>query len=252
MDTILASDLLFARLYVYGELVTCNLQVTPKGTTMPSDTDPSRTRLVVITCVVGWFLTALGASLFGLLRTGPSSPPIPIGLALLVPLLLAGLAYARSARFRSLLLRVDLRWLIGVQLWRVAGEMFLFGYARNELPASFAVPAGIGDVLVGLAAPLVAVLAAPNTRTGRRIIVGWSVVGLADLVVAVTMGVLNAPGRFGLLAGEVTTAPLLELPLSLIPTFFVPLSILLHLIVLRRTFKTSPTPARLAPVTSAI
>jgi hypothetical protein len=68
---------------------------------MPSDTDPSRTRLVVITCVAGWLLTALGASLFGLLRAGPSSPPIPIGLALLVPLLLAGLAYARSARLGS-------------------------------------------------------------------------------------------------------------------------------------------------------
>ena len=68
--------------------------------------------------VVG--IIALGASLFGLLRAGPSSPPIPIGLALLVPLLLAGLAYARSTRFRSLLLGADLRWLIGVQLWRVA------------------------------------------------------------------------------------------------------------------------------------
>jgi hypothetical protein len=219
---------------------------------MPSDTDPSRTRLVVITCVAGWLLTALGASLFGLLRVGPSSPPIPIGLALLVPLLLAGLAYARSARLRSLLLGADLRWLIGVQLWRVAGEVFLLGYARNELPASFAIPAGIGDVLVGLAAPFVAVLSAPSTRAGRRIIIGWCVVGLADLVVAVTMGVLNAPGKFGLLAGEVTTAPLLELPLSLIPTFFVPLSILLHLIVLRRTLNTSSAPARLAPAASAI
>jgi hypothetical protein len=219
---------------------------------MPSDTDPSRTRLVVITCVAGWLLTALGASLFGLLRVGPSSPPIPIGLALLVPLLLAGLAYARSARLRSLLLGADLRWLIGVQLWRVAGEVFLLGYARNELPASFAIPAGIGDVLVGLAAPFVAVLSAPSTRAGRRIIIGWCVVGLADLVVAVTMGVLNAPGKFGLLAGEVTTAPLLELPLSLIPTFFLPLSILLHLIVLRRTLNTSSAPARLAPAASAI
>jgi hypothetical protein len=66
-------------------------------------------------------------------------------------------------------------------------------------------------------------------------VIGWCAVGIADLVVAVTMGVLNAPGKFGLLASDVTTAPMLELPLSLIPTFFVPLSILLHLIVLRRS-----------------
>lgn len=58
-------------------------------------------------------------------------------------------------RFRRLLLNVDLRWLTGVQLWRVVGTVFLPRCARHELPASFAIPAGIGDVLVGLTAPSV-------------------------------------------------------------------------------------------------
>jgi hypothetical protein len=202
---------------------------------MLSDTSVSGTRLIVIICLVGWFLAALGASLLGLFQTDPTSAPIPIGVALLAPLILGVLAYARSARFRRLLSGVDLRWLIGVQLWRVAGAEFLLYYAYHQLPASFALPAGIGDVLVGLAAPFVAVLAASGSSTARRTVIGWCAVGIADLVVAVTMGVLNAPGKFGLLASDVTTAPMLELPLSLIPTFFVPLSILLHLIVLRRS-----------------
>jgi hypothetical protein len=104
---------------------------------MSSDIELSRTRLVVIISVAAWFLAALGAYLPGLLQTGPSSPPIPIGLALLAPLLLGGLAYARSARFQRLLLNIDLRWLIGVQRWRVVGAVFLLRYARHELPASF-------------------------------------------------------------------------------------------------------------------
>ena len=195
---------------------------------MSSDTPLSGTRLVVLACVAGWFMAALGVSLFGLLRAGPSDLPIPIGVALLVPTVLGGLAYAASGRFRRLLFAADLRWLIGVQLWRVAGAVFLVYYARNELPASFVIPAGIGDVLIGLAAPFVAVVAASGTTTARRILIGWCV---ADLVVAVTMGVLNAPGRFGLLAGAVTTAPMLELPLSLIPAFFLPLSILFVFLV---------------------
>lgn len=202
---------------------------------MSFDTRLAGTRSIVIICIAGWFLAAFGASLFGLLRAGPSSLPIPIGVALAAPLVVGVLAYARSDRFRRLLFGIDLRWLIAVQLWRVVGEVFLFGYARNDLPASFAIPAGIGDVLVGLAAPFVALVAASGTSAARRIVIGWCVAGIADLVVAVTMGVLNAPGKIGLLAGEVTTAPLLELPLSLIPTFFVPLSILLHFIVLRRS-----------------
>jgi hypothetical protein len=213
-----------------------------------SDTSLSGTRFVVLACLAAWFVAAFAVSLFGLLRGGPSDPPIPIGLALLVPLLVGVLAYGRSSQFRRLLFKADLRWLIGIQLWRVAGAEFLIYYAYNRLPASFAFPAGIGDVLVGLAAPFVAVIAASGTPAARRIVIGWCIVGIADLVVAVTMGVLNAPGRFGLLAGAVTTAPMLELPLSLIPAFFVPLSILLHLIVLRRSGeidRTRAVPARL-------
>ena len=205
-----------------------------------------RAVLVVTTAIAAWFLVALGSSMFGLLQAGPSSLPIPIGMALVVPLLLGGLGYAQSGRFRQLLLGVDLRWVIGVQLWRVVGEIFLLGYARNELPASFAIPAGTGDVLVGLAAPFVAVLAGSGTLAARRIVIGWCVVGIADLVVAVTMGVLNAPGSLGLLAGDVTTAPLLVLPLSLIPAFFVPLSILLHIVVLRRSHEIGRVPMQLA------
>jgi hypothetical protein len=202
---------------------------------MLSGTRLSEARLVVLACIAVWFLAVLGFSLFGLLRAGPSGLPMPIGVALLVPVILGVVAYARSAEFRRLLLRADLRWLIGVQLWRIAGGLFLLDYARHELPASFALPAGVGDVLVGLAAPFVAVVAPWGTSTARRIVIGWCVVGIADLIVAVTMGVLNASGKLGFLAGEVTTAPMLELPLSLIPTFLVPLGILLHLIVLRRS-----------------
>jgi hypothetical protein len=211
-------------------------------------TSLSRTRFVVIACLAAWFVAAFGVSLFGLLRGRPSDLPIPIGMALLVPLLVGVLAYARSSQFRRLLLKADLRWLIGVQLWRVAGAEFLIYYAHNQLPASFAIPAGAGDVLIGLAAPFVAVAAASGTPAARRLVIGWCIAGIADLVVAVTMGVLNAPGRFGLLAGTVTTAPMLELPLSLVPAFLVPLSILLHLIVLRRSAeigRTSGVPARL-------
>jgi hypothetical protein len=205
---------------------------TPSDT---ADTSLSGTRLVVIACLAAWFVAAFGVSLFGLLRAGPSNLPLPIGVALMVPLVVGVLAYVLSSQFRRLLFKADLRWLIGIQLWRVAGAEFLIYYAYDKLPASFALPAGVGDVLVGLAAPFVAMIAASGTPAARRIVVGWCIAGIADLIVAVTMGVLSAPGRFGLLAGAVTTAPMLELPLSLIPAFFVPLSILLHLIVLRRS-----------------
>jgi hypothetical protein len=113
--------------------------------TSTANTSLSGTRFVVIACLAAWFVAAFGVSLFGLLRAGPSDLPMPIGLALLVPLLVGVLAYVRSSQFRQLLFKADLRCLIGIQLWRVAGAEFLIYYAYNQLPASFAFPAGVGD-----------------------------------------------------------------------------------------------------------
>lgn len=53
------------------------------------------------------------------------------------------------------------------------------------------------------------------------------------------MGILNAEGSFGLLLGEVTTAPLVVFPLSLIPTYLVPVGIMRHLPALRQVLGTA-------------
>jgi hypothetical protein len=116
-----------------------------------------------------------------------------------------------------------LRDQLAVVLWRA-----------NQRVAGADRDTALGDALVGIAAPFVALLASSRTALGRRLIVLWCVFGIADLVVAVTLGVLNSQTSFGRLAGEVTTTPLSVVPLSLIPTYLVPLSVILHLIVLRR------------------
>ncbi len=54
------------------------------------------------------------------------------------------------------------------------------------------------------------------------------------------------PSRVGLLAGEVTSAPVSVFPLSLVPTFLVPMSVMPHLIVLRQVVGApAAAPARL-------
>jgi len=52
-----------------------------------------------------------------------------------------------------------------------------------------------------------------------------------DLVVAVSMGALNS-GFIPGVVREVTTAPMAQLPLLLIPGYLVPLFVILHLSVL--------------------
>jgi hypothetical protein len=50
---------------------------------------------------------------------------------------------------------LDLRLLTALQGGRVIGFVFLALYAHGLLPGLFAWPAGLGDVLVGGAAPFV-------------------------------------------------------------------------------------------------
>jgi hypothetical protein len=173
--------------------------------------------------VVGaWFGLALVAGAAGVFASPPDAPPIAIGLAAAVPPLVVIGWLAGSARFRSRVCDLDLRLLTMLQTWRVAGLAFLALYAVGELPAGFALPAGLGDVAVGLTAPLVAVYVIGGGRWAKRTYIGWTVVGIADLLLAVALGVTSGSGM----------DPMASLPMSLVPTFGVPLTLALHAISL--------------------
>ena len=124
--------------------------------------------------------------------------------------------------------------IIGVQLYRAIGVVFVILLAQGQLPAHFALPAGWGDIAVGLSAPLVALAVRRGVGAGRTLGVAWNVFGLLDLVVAVGMGSgLLAPLLRPDLGSGVTGAPAMGVfPMILVPMFAVPISVLLHLIAL--------------------
>ena len=89
-----------------------------------------------------------------------------------------------------------------------------------------------GDFAIGATAPLMAWAISARKDFSRGVFVFWNVLGLVDLVMAVTLGILSSDSPVGILAGEVTTRPMGQFPLSLIPTFFVPVLLIFHLIAL--------------------
>jgi hypothetical protein len=113
---------------------------------------------------------------------------------------------------------------------RVVGVVFLIVMALGHLPAAFALPAGLGDIAIGVAAPFVARRLARGT--GRAGAVRFNLLGILDLAVAVSIASLLGP--FGPFEVTPSTAPLRLLPLALIPTTAVPLAIALHIVSLRR------------------
>jgi hypothetical protein len=104
------------------------------------------------------------------------------------------------------------------------GLAFLIVMALGHLPALFALPAGLGDVAAGIAAPLVMRRLAQGR--GRRAGLWFTAFGLADLVTALTLG-----GLCGLQVISVSPSatPIAGLPLALIPTVGVPLLLALHI-----------------------
>jgi len=124
---------------------------------------------------------------------------------------------------------VPQHWLIGVQLYRALGVIFLILYGTGKLPGAFAWPAGLGDTLVGILAPVVAVAYARAPHKNADMVSAWNLFGLADLVVAVTAGFLTSPSPFQLFAFDLPSELVSQFPLVLVPVFLVPVSVLLHL-----------------------
>jgi hypothetical protein len=193
-----------------------------------------------------WFLFSLTASALHLFRTEPDQPPIPLGLAVLIPIAIFTIWSATSQPFRQFLLSLNPSTLTFVQAWRIAGFVFLVLYTYSILPGQFALPAGWGDIAIGATAPLVAMkLANPNHRKGFIL---WQLLGITDLVNAVGMGVaarfINPHG--------IATSAMTVLPMSLIPTFAVPLFMILHFISIAqaRQWQEQPYPRVAEPLHS--
>jgi hypothetical protein len=129
---------------------------------------------------------------------------------------------------------------------RLVGVAFLLYLALGYLPAMFALPAGLGDIAAGIAAPLVARKLARGT--GRRAALWFNAFGLTDLVTGLTLGALTG---FQLLNVTPSSAPIAELPLALIPTATVPLFFALHITsVITLVRAPRPAPSAASPLVS--
>src|SRR5262249_1430436 len=129
-----------------------------------------------------WFLFSLTASALHIFTTAPGQPPLPVGLAVSIPIIIFLIWSLASQPFRQFLMSLNPRTLTFVQAWRIAGFVFLVLYAYRILPGQFALPAGWGDIAIGATAPLAALkLANPSHRRG---FIFWQLLGIADLVSA--------------------------------------------------------------------
>lgn len=178
-----------------------------------------------------WFLVTLIASGLHLYRVRPGQPPAVFGLAVLVPLVVFAVWLARSVSFREFAMSLNPRVLTYVQSLRLEGFVFLVLATYGILPRAFALSAGWGDIAIGATASLVALKLATPARRWSFIV--WQVLGIVDLVNAIAMGTLSGVVN----PHGIPTDPMTVLPMSLIPTFGVPLFLMLHVICIGQALR---------------
>jgi len=130
--------------------------------------------------------------------------------------------------FRTWADDVSLRALVAIHLTRFVGVYFLLLARQGALAASFAVPAGYGDVLVATLALGLILIGERGARWIRGLYLIWNSLGLVDILL-----VVGNAARVGL-ADPQSMQPLLRFPLSLLPTFLVPVIITSHILIFRR------------------
>jgi hypothetical protein len=184
--------------------------------------------------VVGlWFVLACIAGLTG--RVAAMTPPLPqvmIG-AMTLALILSG---AFHPGLHAWLTQVNLRGFVAFHLTRYVGIAFLIMYGRGQLSGEFALTAGWGDILAATGA-LAIVVFLRDPMSKPTLFALWNALGLADIllvVVTATRIALRSPAEI---------RALLVFPMSLVPTFVVPLLIASHVLAIWRLRRLRVSPA---------
>lgn len=187
--------------------------------------DRSARRRVTLSVGLPLAIWLIGSDIVGKLGVFSARPGI-LPIAVLGPIVVSLFLIVRSQKLAAVLDAIPTSWLIALQVYRIFGAAFLVQWARGLAPGAFALPAGVGDVMVGLAALVFALGAGPSGKITRTRAYAWNAFGILDLVVALTMGFLSAPGPLQLFGFDVPNR--LGYPLVMIPAFAVPLSLILH------------------------
>ena len=186
-----------------------------------------KTKTIVPFVIAAFFASWLGIAI--LVGDGINFP-IPLesrravsGLVALIPFVIAVIALFASKNLRAINTATPSAWLIAVQTYRFAGIMFVFPFLTyGILPAGFAWPAGIGDAITGIFAPIVALMVAENRPHALKWAVAWNLFGTLDLIVAPATALYFQARVLNIY------------PLDLVPLFLgPPLGILTHILSLR-------------------
>ena len=194
-------------------------------------------RLTVAGVLAAWFALVLAIGATGALDPAFGLGVPGLGLTVALPVAVLAGAFFTLTPIRDAMLAIPLPALVAVNAIRVLGVIFVILHAAGELPAPFAPSAGWGDIFVGVTALPVAWSMLRFGARARPLALLWNTIGIADLINAVALGALSAPGPIQVFAGPPSSGAMTTLPWLMIPGFLVPSLMFIHIIVFYRLAK---------------
>jgi hypothetical protein len=188
-------------------------------------------RLVLAGALGAWVGLVSGLGANGALAFSPSHPVPLVGVLVAAPLAITALLAMTKPKLRAALLAIPTSLLIGLNVLRVAGVLFLILAIAGRLSGPFPFFAGGGDVITGLIAIPLALAVARGTATHGQI-VSWNLFGTLDLIAAIGLGLTSAEGSpLQIFHVGVGSEAMQHLPYCLVPTVLVPFYLITHGIV---------------------
>jgi hypothetical protein len=180
----------------------------------------------------GWAITVMTISAMGGFAPGSIGRfPAPL-LAFSLVVATGALGWFLAPGFRNVMVSLPLGAVVGVNAFRIAGVFFLILFEQNRLAAPFGPVAGWGDIITGIAAIPIALVAAYDKPLPSWTLRVWNTFGALDLIVAITLAFLSAAGSpFQVFTDARGTEVLTTGPWIAAATLLVPLYLFSHLTI---------------------
>lgn len=183
------------------------------------------------------YATALGY--WGASRLGTGAPPLPV--FFIVPAVGIVLFMARSSFGGRLAAGLPAAAFMGLESFRIVVELFLYQlWLEGLVPKMLTFEGANFDIVIGASAPFVAWLVSTR-RMGRRVAIGWNVVGILMLLNVIVRSVLTTPGPTHLITSDLANRAITHFPYTFIPAFLAPLAMLLHVLSIRSRARSEST-----------
>jgi len=184
----------------------------------------------IILCVL-WMAVIAVIGVLGVYEYPRNGSHLLVIITVLIPTVFFAVLFIIFPTIRSWTQKLNLAILTLPHAWRTVGFTFLTLWYYGILPSGFAAPAGIGDFFIAIAAPFVAAALWLQWTGAIRTAIWFHVLGIIDFFFALLTGMTG----FGAPADQMSmTDPMTAFPLVIIPTVFVPLLLVGHIIALTK------------------